>query len=245
VDGITRKLHKQLEHELITAMRSGIRSIFFGDDSESRKLRAPDIYTLLVSTQQAQQLLTNPAELDRLTKSLTAAAAQSGIVFAGDPMLRVVAAPQPEEIKVLVEFSHEGLGESHTTEVDGRQEQASDSSKGMMPRAFLIVNGLTTYPLTEPVVNIGRDPSNHVHLEGPRVSRMHAQLRLIQGRFVIFDLDTMGGTFVNDMAVSSHILNPGDVIRLAGVPLVYGVEEVMPSGFTQELPAYPPPPEVL
>ena len=74
---------------------------------------------------------------------------------------------------------------------------------------------------------------------------MHAQLRLIQGSFVIFDLDSLGGTFVNDIAVSSHMLNPGDVIRLAGVPLVYGIEEDIPSGYTQELPADPPPLELL
>jgi hypothetical protein len=245
VDGITRKLHKKLEHELIYAMQSGVRSISGGDESDSRKLTAPDIYTLLVPIQQAQQLLTHPAELDRLTRALASAAAQSGIVLRGDPMLRVVAAPQPEEIKVLVEFSHEDPGESHTTEVDGRQEQADQTGVEMMPRAFLIVNGLTTFPLTEQVVNIGRDPSNQVHLEDPRVSRMHAQLRLIQGKFVIFDLDTLGGTFVNDVAVSSHILNPGDVIRLAGVPLVYGLEETMPTSLTQELPVDPPPPEVL
>ena len=55
---------------------------------------------------------------------------------------------------------------------------------------------------------------------------------LIQGRFVIFDLDSMGGTFVNDVAVSSHVLNPGDVIRLAGVPLVYGLEEDLPDWVT-------------
>jgi hypothetical protein len=245
VEGITRKLHKQLEHELITAMRSGVHQGSKGDEAESRNLSAPDSYTLLLPTEQAQQLLTHPAELDRLTQALTAAANQSGIVFAEDPMLRVVASPQAMGIKVLVEYRHEGIGDSHTTEVEGKPEESNPTSLGMMPNAFLIVNGLTTFTLTKAVVNIGRDPSNQVHLEDLRVSRMHAQLRLIQGRFVIFDLDSLGGTFVNEVAVSSHILHPGDVIRLAGVPLVYGVEEDLPTGFTQELPAEPPPPEVL
>lgn len=242
VDGITRKLHKQLEHELITAMQTSTIGLSGGDIHE-RKLSAPDVYTLLLPTQQAQQLLTHPAELDRLSHALQVAATQSGIIFTGELMLRVVAAPQSVEMKVLVEYSQEGMGDSHTTEVDG--SEAGHVSAGMMPQAFLIVNGLTTYPLTQPVVNIGRDPSNQVHLEDLRVSRMHAQLRLIQGRFVIFDLDSMGGTFVNDVAVSSHILNPGDVIRLAGVPLVYGVDDCTAAGYTQELPADPPAPEML
>ncbi len=245
VDGISRKFHKQLERELITAMLAGVRRISRGADPEGTKPRAPELYTLLLPTQLAQQLLTHPAELDKLTIALKTAAVQSGILLTGEPMLRVVAAPESAEIKVLVEYSQEGIRDSHTTEVDSRPDEVSPKNVGLIPKAFLIVNGLTTYPLTDPVINIGRDPSNQVHLEDVRVSRMHAQLRLIQGRFVIFDLDSMGGTFVNEVAVSSHILNPGDVIRLAGVPLVYGVEEDMPSGFTQELPADPPAPEVL
>jgi hypothetical protein len=245
VDGITRKLHKQLEHDLVKAMHSSIHSLSGGDILGNQKRKAPDIYTLVLPTDLAQQLLTRPAEMDRLTRGLAAAATRSGILFERDPMLRVVAEPLATEIKVLVEYSLDGMGDSHTTEVDDGVGQLSHASVGMVPRAFLIVNGLTTYPLTEPLVNIGRDPSNQIHLEDLRVSRMHAQLRLIQGQFVIFDLDSMGGTFVNDVAVSSHLLHPGDVIHLAGVPLVYGLEEEFPSGLTQELPADPPLPEVL
>jgi hypothetical protein len=245
VDGIPLKFHKLLEHELTSAMLANGRGISTVDDPQGTKPRAPDLYTLLLPTQQAQLLLTHPAELDKLITTLKDTATQSGIVFAGEPVLRVVATPQSAEIKVLVEYSREGIGDSHTTEVDSRLDEANRKSVGVMPKAFLIVNGLTTYPLTEPVINIGRDPSNQVHLEDLRVSRIHAQLRLIQGRFLIFDLDSLGGTFVNDIAVSSYMLNPGDVIRLAGVPLVYGVEEDMPSGLTQELPAEPPAPEVL
>ena len=245
VEGIERKFHKQMVRLLIDAMRSGVQKSASGDDLERSRGIAPDLYTLLLPTQQAQLLLTHPAELDRLTRTLKTVASQSGVVFSGEPMVRVVAAPQIAEIKVLVEFSQAGKGDSHTARVDGVLEHVSQPGVEKVPKAFLIVNGLTTYPLSEPVVNIGRDPLNQVRLDDLRVSRQHAQLRLIQGRFVIFDLDSTGGTFVNDVAVSSHLLNPGDVIRLAGVPLVYGLEEGLPAGYTQELPVDPPAPEVL
>ena len=68
-------------------------------------LTAPDQYTLLLPTEQAQQLLTHPAELDQVNPAhWKTAACQSGIVFASEPMLRVVADPQSTEIKVLVEY---------------------------------------------------------------------------------------------------------------------------------------------
>ena len=246
VNGIKRKFHKQLEHELISAMlASSSRRNSAGGDHEVTKPRAPDLYTLLLPTEQAQQLLNHPAELDRLTTALRDTAARFGIIFASEPIIRVVAAPSSVEIKVIDEYSSDGIGNTHTTELDRVQAEVSGKSMGVIPNAFFIVNGLSTYAIKSPVINIGRDPSNQVHLEDLRVSRMHAQVRLIQGRFVIFDLDSLGGTFVNDVAVSSHILNTGDVILLAGVPLVYGVEEDIPIGFTQELPTEPPAPEVL
>jgi len=90
--------------------------------------------------------------------------------------------------------------------------------------AFLILDNSNTVPLRQTVINIGRRLNNHIILEDPRVSRNHAQLRAIRGKYVLFDLNATGGTFVNGERVTQHTLKPGDVISLAGVPLVYGEE---------------------
>jgi hypothetical protein len=94
--------------------------------------------------------------------------------------------------------------------------------------AFIIVNGLDTIMLTQPVYNIGRRLENDLVIEDPRISREHAQIRLVKGQFVIFDLDSSGGTFVNSIRVTQQPLFPGDVISLAGIPLVYGVDNPAP-----------------
>ncbi len=244
-DGIGRKFHRQLERALTDAMKACAQNLPDEKDPEENILTAPDKYTLLLPPDQAKLLLTHPTELDQLSRKLENSAAQSGLVFAVAPILRVVADPQSTDLKVVADFCQEGVDDSGTAEMEGFLSGDGQASTGSMPNAFLIVNGLITFPLTEPVINLGRDPSNHVLLDDLRVSRMHAQLRLIQGRFVIFDLDSMGGTFVNEVAVSSHVLNPGDVIRLAGVPLVYGQEDASQVGYTQELRVEPPSPEVL
>ena len=160
-------------------------------------------------------------------------------------MLRVVPDPGMKEMHVQAEYSHIRLGDSYTTEMDGSALPSSLTANGMIPSAFLIVNGLSTYPLTLPVINIGSSPTNQLVLNDPNVSPLHAQLRLSTGHFVIFDLDSRQGTLVNGIVVMSHMLNPGDVIRLAGVPLVYGHETSAPMGYTQELPSVPPSLEVL
>jgi len=88
--------------------------------------------------------------------------------------------------------------------------------------AFIIINGLETILLTQPVINIGRRLENDLVIEDSRISREHAQIRAVSGQYVIFDLNSSGGTYVNSIRISQQPLYPGDVISLSGIPLVYG-----------------------
>jgi pSer/pThr/pTyr-binding forkhead associated (FHA) protein len=88
--------------------------------------------------------------------------------------------------------------------------------------AFFIFNGTQIIPLTKPVINIGRRLDNQVVIDDPRVSRNHAQVRIVKGRFVLFDLNSSGGTFINGQRASQSVLYPGDVVSLAGVTLIFG-----------------------
>jgi pSer/pThr/pTyr-binding forkhead associated (FHA) protein len=108
--------------------------------------------------------------------------------------------------------------------------------------AFLIVNGARVFPLDQTIVNIGRRPNNDLVIDDPRVSRAHVQLRAIRGKYVLSDLDSKGGTFVNDKRVSQCKLFPKDVISLAGVPLVYG-HDIDHLGPTQQVQTRPPTPK--
>lgn len=240
-DGFPRRLHHVLERRLIQAMKSGACQVPDVTTSSGHSLIAPDQYILILPAVEAQVLLTHPTELDRLIRKLENTASQAGMVFVSAPTLRVVADPHSLEMSIFAEFYQPGLGDSSTTDMGVLPQVSSEK----LPKAYLIVNGLATFTITSPVVNIGRDPSNQLRLDDPQISWLHAQLRLVQGRFVIFDLDSRGGTLVNGVPVSSHALNPGDVIQLGGVPLVYGQDFPELAGQTQELPVVPKPPEVL
>jgi pSer/pThr/pTyr-binding forkhead associated (FHA) protein len=104
----------------------------------------------------------------------------------------------------------------------------SEVSENIPDNAFLIIEGVKVHPLTETVVNIGRRLENNLVIDDPRVSRNHAQLRAIKGRFVLFDLNSTGGTFVNGQRTSQTVLYPGDVISLAGVALIFGQDNPPP-----------------
>jgi len=86
--------------------------------------------------------------------------------------------------------------------------------------AFLIVNS-ELFPLDKEVINIGRKLDNHIVIHDPRVSRNHAQLRVMEGHFVIIDLNSTGGTLVNGQKTTKSVLYSGDTISLAGVLLKF------------------------
>ena len=135
----------------------------------------------------------------------------------------------PEEQQVPVSNDHEE--DTDTPAAPALPELPKDEPKPLVfPKsAFLVLQGTRVIPLNQPVITIGRRLDNHIILEDPRVSRSHAQIKLINDRFVIFDTNSTGGTYINGRRTGQSVLYPGDVISLAGVIFIY----------SQELPAKP------
>jgi predicted component of type VI protein secretion system len=100
----------------------------------------------------------------------------------------------------------------------------TNSPTPTMRNAYLIVDGMTVYPLWRAITNIGRRPDNDIVLDDPRVSRRHARVLQEGDGFTIVDMDSTGGTFVNGARVQTLPLHPGDSISLAGVAMVFGLE---------------------
>lgn len=219
---------------LAAAMRQGVRV------SPDGEVVAPNLYVLVAAPGQANDLLARPELHASWVEMLEEVAQQGGLVFASRPVIRIQEDPSlPEaQIDLFAHISGEKL--TRTTELEVELPEASAS---LPPNAFLIVDGVQTVPLTQPVINIGRRPDNHLVISDPRVSRVHAQLRAVRGRFMLFDLESTGGTFVNGLPVHHTFLQAGDVISLAGVPLVYSQDPTGPSQTQQvELDS---PPEIL
>lgn len=104
----------------------------------------------------------------------------------------------------------------------------ADDAGSIPEDAFLVIDGVKVIPLTRTLITIGRRVENTVVLDDPRVSRNHAHLRAVRGRYVLYDLDSTGGSFVNGVRVTQSLLYPGDVISLGGVTVVYGQKNPPP-----------------
>jgi pSer/pThr/pTyr-binding forkhead associated (FHA) protein len=206
-------------------MQAGVKTRAEGD------LVAPNLYILSAHPNQVGHLERHSSLLDELAQSLHEAANEAGLVLLSPPVIRLVADEQiaPRQFHVKAQISLDTLAETSDLIVEVAANATTTPTN-----AFLIVDGTRIFQLNQAVVNIGRRPDNQLVIDDPRISRVHAQLRLIKGRYVIFDLDSLGGTFVNDQPVHQSILYPGDVVSLAGVPLVFGQDETR-MGSTQKL----------
>src|SRR5256714_3705073 len=77
-------------------------------------------------------------------------------------------------------------------------------------------------PVKTPVVNLGRADYNDIVLPDPSVSTSHAKLQRREGVWVLVDLDSTNGTFVEGERVQGEApLGPGAMVRLGDVQLLF------------------------
>ena len=90
----------------------------------------------------------------------------------------------------------------------------------------LILSPTQVFDLTEQAYSLGRDASNGIAIQGEGVSRRHAQLTRAGDVYVLQDMSSANGTFVNGQRISApQPLNSGDKIGLGrSIQLLYEAE---------------------
>ena len=77
---------------------------------------------------------------------------------------------------------------------------------------------------------LGRHPNNTVQVLDRIVSKEHCHIDFVDGRFLLRDLGSLNGTFVNGERVSERVLNPGDEITLGSTRILYDGEVALRAG---------------
>ncbi|MCH7586538.1 MAG: DUF3662 domain-containing protein [Chloroflexi bacterium] len=196
---------------------------------------APDQYTLSLNPLDYEYLRKiAPKTQWELSAALLIAFQASELSYLQKPQITLATDPtlSREEIRVIAWHSSDPL--LFNNELDDEQ---SSSSVEAPVGAFLIIEGKRHFPLGENIVQIGRRLDNHLILEDRHVSRAHARLEVVSGRYRIVDLDSTAGTRVNGRLINRHTLRPGDIISIAAVQLIYGED---PQGPPEVTPPYKP-----
>lgn len=113
-------------------------------------------------------------------------------------------------------FSNSSL-KTGSIEVDGLFEE----NKGGFPPGSLIDENGKRLIITEQKLSIGRDTKSTMQVVDVEVSRNHAEIRLLNTSFVLIDLQSTNGTFVNGQRVQEHTLQNFDQIKIGSTILLF------------------------
>ena len=80
----------------------------------------------------------------------------------------------------------------------------------------------TRFRLERPIAHIGRGPSNEIRLRDESVSGSHATLMRRGAQWVVVDLDSTNGTYVDGERISGErVLQGAAEVRFGGIKMVF------------------------
>jgi hypothetical protein len=205
-----------LAHMLVITMENHLT------ESPRGELMAPSGFLIHMNPNSVKKWSAAEEWLSKLTLALQQVAIENNISFPSKPFIRIQSDPskKPGKMSISVE-KPPSLTDTAAIPVANLESTKPDSSSDFR-QSYLLIGGKTYFSLDRPIINIGRQSDNSLVINDPKISRHHAQLRCLNGDVVISDLNSSGGTFVNSIRITQVLLNPGDVISLAGFLLIFG-----------------------
>ena len=98
--------------------------------------------------------------------------------------------------------------------------QESKGEKAMI----LIVRGAnkgSRFLVTAEGASIGRSPASAIFLDDVTVSRSHASITKNANAFVLKDLGSLNGTYINNVSITEHTLASGDEFQIGKFHLLF------------------------
>ncbi len=232
LDRIEAQLRSLFEHSLLKLFTGNQNTNNLIDDlisvmqknlieQENGKTLAPDQFELAVSKEDLIEWQAHQDVLNEIAEALFQTGMKYGFVFHTRPHIQLKAdrSLAAQRHRITAEFTPPEDKKASTAAMEAQKSGCNGA--GLPEDASLIIRGRHAFPLAKPVINIGRHSDNDLVLNDKYVSRHHAQLRAINQQFVIFDLGSSAGILLNGRAIRQATLQPGDVIRLGEVNLIY------------------------
>jgi len=82
---------------------------------------------------------------------------------------------------------------------------------------------LATYETDNDDLSIGRSASNDIRIDNLAVSSRHAKIRKVMNTYLIEDLKSTNGTFVNEKQIDRYELIDGDRVTIGKHSLLFSI----------------------
>ncbi|MDQ7026446.1 MAG: DUF3662 domain-containing protein [Anaerolineae bacterium] len=221
----TNLIRKKISpHDLAMKLaRSMEGNLHYAQESADNRPIAPDKYTIRVHPETYDELHPSWASLSMaLNQQMVELATQSEYRLLESPFIKLIVDKHMGRKDIAVRATHTQATDGNT---EAMQPIRLSASKLIPKNPQLIIGGEATIPITEALINIGRSDDNHIMIDDKFVSRHHLQIRLRFGVYTLFDVNSRIGTFVNNVRVTEHQLQTGDVIRIGDTQIIYVTDE--------------------
>ncbi len=185
----------------------------------------PDLIDLFVSHERWDTWQEARSILDDVARQIEADWREEGYQFRCPIKIRLNSSVDLNVDEIDIKTGFSGSETQQDTSQTALQVITRGTSPETLPkRASFIINGKEQVNLTKAVISIGRRTTSDVVIKDPLVSRDHLQLRAQDGRYILFDLSSTGGTYINNKLVTNAVLKPGDVVRIGKTILIFNQE---------------------
>jgi hypothetical protein len=221
-----RRLGNMVEGFFATTFRSGLQPVELakrllremdeGKTVSVREVWAPNHFEFVLSPSDAERFeQAEGALVNELKRVVREAAVERRWGLLGPPEIVFRSDPSFGKGRFACEASF----------VEGEPEPAPAPSSTPENEASVVLledgRPAETFRLGKGTVTIGRLPECDVVVSDPGASRRHATITLQEGEYVLTDLGSTNGTFVNEEPVGQQVLADGDRIMIGTTTLEF------------------------
>lgn len=238
--------------EPVTIARRLVRAMEDGQTISAGKIFVPNVYRIALNTSTFQSFASFREPLqDELAAYLMEEADKRGVHFVGRPHVTLQSDPEVAAGRMRIHTALAGGSPPGADEMQMTQALRADEIEGAVehrraaarePLALAAHDRVIA--LADPPVSVGRSLDNDVILQYPSVSRHHAQVIFRHGRWLLRDLGSTHGSWVNGHRLGSGqdcILRAGDVVNFGDVAVEVQRPAASSDSRTAGLDSEPPP----
>jgi len=215
--------------ELMSVLIENVQNAILENSTSEENI--PRIYTVKMNSNNAKNWQTNQSWAQDLRNAYEAILKEYGIKQDFPPVFNLVVKNSLTDDEVVIEGIPNKPPKDHTSSVRDLRKSESPSGQNF---PILLFGDNKEIRISSSVISIGRRNTNDIVIDDMRISRLHAQIRLVPDGYMLFDTGSTGGTYVNSARISKQLLKTGDVISLGGYRFIFLQENVKESTTPQQ-----------
>jgi hemoglobin-like flavoprotein len=128
-----------------------------------------------------------------------------------------------EKVDEIQDQTSDDISVVEPSQTNDYAPQSSSSSSAKFKLVFIpgeMTSNLEQFELKDNI-SIGRSPSNDLVLRAPKMSRQHAAINKYKDEYILIDLKSSNGVFVNGKKIDEHTLEEGDELSIGGYKMIF------------------------